>query len=62
MQVSGRLLAATALPTHLTPMTSGFAAAPVHEARGQSTASQMAAAMGSSPLLGHLGPTAALRS
>lgn len=62
MQVSGRLLAATALPTHLTPMTGGFSTTPVCEAPGQSTTSRRAAAPGSSLLPGHLGPTTALHS
>lgn len=61
MQVSGRLLAATALslPTHLTPVTGGSSAAPVGEAPGQSAASRAAAAPRSSAR-GHLGPAAAL--
>lgn len=61
-QVSGRRLAASALPTHLTPVTGGFCAALGREAPGQSATSRPAPPLGSSLLPGHLGPAAALHS
>lgn len=62
MRAGVRLLAAAALPVPLSPVTGGFSGAPVHKAPGQSVASRPAAAAGSSLLLGHLGPAAALGS